>query len=89
MCLNYTGWGNASHPSGVFNLSNYEDGIGVTSPTEKDGVNETFNATLGAGSLSIGSVTITDTNCPKTYIYTNSTRQAADWEEYILRRKYE
>jgi len=87
-CVNFTSNGtvcpwrnsqvNDQSPSCV-NLSKLESFLGI-SEDDTDGVNETFNSTLG--SLAVGIVSLS--NCPMVNLYVNDSSRSNTWNETML-----
>ncbi len=78
-CFNMT----ASGVQQQVNLTALESTLGIQ-PTDKDGVNETFNNTLPR-SFRVGATTIGTTDgCSATYLYTNNGAQQTSFVETIL-----
>jgi hypothetical protein len=83
-CINlsstYPGHNCTGQNEACLNVTEIENAYGMTA-TDSDGVDETFNETLG--SITVGTVTVN--NCPMVNLYVNSSKQSTYyWNETML-----
>jgi hypothetical protein len=78
-CFNYS----KAAGEQVITLRNLEDSYNMNA-TDKDGVNETFNATYQS-TFKVGTKTISSADsCPTAYTFVNSLQQASSFPEVLL-----